>query len=136
MKTIQLLVMAVLAFSMNTACSSQTANNEKPSEVSVSGTVEVVYFHYTRRCMTCNAVESVAKEAVEELANSQVNFTEYNLDEEKGKEKGKELGISGQALMVIGGENKINLTNEGFMNARSNPEKLKAILKEKIISVM
>lgn len=86
--------------------------------------------------MTCNAVESVAKEAVEELANSQVSFAEYNLDEENGKEKGKELGVSGQALMVVGGENKINLTNEGFMNARSNPEKLKAILKEKIISVM
>ena len=136
MKTIQLLVMAVLAFSMNTACSSQTTKNEKPTEVSVSGTVEVVYFHYTRRCMTCNAVESAAKEAVEELANSQVSFAEYNLDEENGKEKGKELGVSGQALMVVGGENKINLTNEGFMNARSNPEKLKAILKEKIISVM
>ena len=136
MKTIQLLVMAVLAFSMNTACSSQTTKNEKPTEVSVSGTVEVVYFHYTRRCMTCNAVENAAKEAVEELANSQVSFAEYNLDEENGKEKGKELGVSGQALMVVGGENKINLTNEGFMNARSNPEKLKAILKEKIISVM
>lgn len=136
MKTIQLLFFTVLAFSINTACSSQTTKNEKPTRVSDSGTVEVVYFHYTRRCMTCNAVETVAKEAVTELANSQVNFSGYNLDEEEGKIKGEQLGVSEQTLMIVSGETKINLTNEGFMNARSNPEKLKAILKEKIVFAM
>jgi hypothetical protein len=128
--------MAVLAFSMNTACSSQTTKKDETTKVSETGTVEVVYFHYTRRCMTCNAVEAVAKEAVTELANSQVNFSGFNLDEEEGKIKGEQLGVSGQTLMIVSGETKINLTNEGFMNARSNPEKLKTILKEKVVSLM
>jgi hypothetical protein len=136
MKIIPLFIGAVFLFSMNTACSSQSPKNDEAPKVTESGTVEVVYFHYTRRCMTCNAVEAVAKEAVTELANSQVNFTGYNLDEEEGKVKGEQLGVSGQTLMIVSGETKINLTNEGFMNARSNPEKLKAMLKEKIVSFM
>ena len=43
-----------------------------------------------------------------------------------------ELGVSGQTLLIVSGETRINITNEGFMNARSNPEKLKQIMKEKI----
>ncbi|MGM0505502.1 MAG: nitrophenyl compound nitroreductase subunit ArsF family protein, partial [Bacteroidota bacterium] len=95
----------------------------------------VFYFHYTRRCATCNAVEDVAKEAIEEFYGDDVLFVSYNLDEADGKEKAEETGISGQTLIIVSGENKMNITNEGFMNARTNPEKLKQIIKEKIDSL-
>ena len=51
---------------------------------------------------------------------------------EKGEQKGEQLGVSGQSLFIIEGDTKINITNEGFLNARSNPDKLKQIIKEKI----
>lgn len=132
MKVVKLLFVTVVALSMNISCSAQTEKNEKLTTVPAIHNVEVYYFHYTRRCATCNAVENVSKEAIAELYGDKVSFTGYNLDEETGKIKGKELEISGQALLIVSGNTKINITNEGFMNARSNPEKLKAIIKEKI----
>jgi predicted membrane-bound dolichyl-phosphate-mannose-protein mannosyltransferase len=132
MKTIQGLILMVIVLGMNSSCSAQTKKEEASTRVSKSDKVEVYYFHYTRRCATCNAVESVSKEALAELYGSKVQFTDYNLDEEAGETKGKELKVSGQSLIIVAGDTKINITNEGFMNARSNPDKLKAIIKEKI----
>ena len=130
MKTIKVFLLAVLAFGMNISCSSQTKKDNKETSVSKAGKVEVYYFHYTRRCATCNAVEDVSKEAVAELYGDKVTFTDFNLDQEAGETKGKELEVSGQSLLIVAGDRKI--TNEGFMNARNNPAKLKAIIKEKI----
>lgn len=132
MKTIKVLLLVVMALSMNISCSAQTNKKEESAKISKADKVEVYYFHYTRRCMTCNSVESVSKNAVAELYGDKVSFTGYNLDEEAGEKKGKELEVSGQTLLIVAGDTKINLTNEGFMNARSNPDKLKEIIKSKI----
>ena len=132
MKTIRVLLLAVLIPGMNISCSAQNKKDDKSANISKADKVEVFYFHYTRRCATCNAVESVSKEAVKELYGDKVTFAGYNLDEEIGEVKGKELEVSGQTLLIVAGDTKINITNEGFMNARSNPEKLKSIIKEKI----
>lgn len=131
MKTSKILLLTVLAIGMNISCSAQSTD-DKSTSLSKANKVEVFYFHYTRRCATCNAVESVSKEAVAELYGNKVAFAGYNLEEEAGKAKGKELEVSGQTLLIVAGDTKINITNEGFMNARSNPDKLKAIIKEKI----
>ncbi len=132
MRTIKGLLFVVMALSINISCSAQINKKEKSATVTKTDKVEVYYFHYTRRCATCNAVESVSKEAVAELYGEKVSFAGYNLDEKAGEEKGKELEVSGQTLLIVAGDTKINLTNEGFLNARSNPDKLKAIIKEKI----
>lgn len=132
MKTIKVLLLAVMALSMNISCSSQTNKKEESAKISKADKVEVYYFHYTRRCMTCQAVEKVSEDAVAELYGDKVSFAGYNLDEDAGEKKGKELDISGQTLLIVAGDTKINLTNEGFMNARSNPDKLKQIIKDKI----
>ncbi|MBN1598456.1 MAG: hypothetical protein JW894_09185 [Bacteroidales bacterium] len=131
MKTIKLMFFALVALYINSSCSAQT-NKKEEIKLSQADKVEVHYFHYTRRCATCNAVESVSKKAIAELYGDKVSFTDYNLDEDIGKTKGDELEVSGQTLLIVAGDTKINITNEGFMNARSNPDKLKAIIKEKI----
>lgn len=132
MKTINFFLLAVMAFSMNISCSSQTTNTETSEQIANADKIEVYYFHYTRRCATCNAVESVSKDAIAEFYGDKVSFAGYNLDEKAGEEKGKQLEVSGQTLLIVAGDTKINLTNEGFMNARTNPDKFKAIIKEKI----
>jgi len=46
------------------------------------------------------------------------------------------LGVSGQCLLFVKGDEKIDLTSDGFMYARSNPEKLEEKIKETITNLM
>jgi hypothetical protein len=98
--------------------------------------VQVYYFHFTRRCETCIAIQNVTQKSISELYGDKVFFSDYNLDEVAGAEKGKDLGISGQTLLIISGNTKINITNEGFLYALGMPDKLKQVLKEKIDPIL
>ncbi len=132
MKSVKYLFISLMILSMNMSCSAQTDKKNDNTRISNTGKVEVYYFHYTRRCITCQSVENVSKEAVAELYGDKVVFSDFNLEEEKGRQKGEQVGVSGQTLLIVSGDTKINITIEGFMNARSNPDKLKQIIKEKI----
>jgi len=132
MKLVQYFFISLMALVMNISCSAQTDKSNDNKQILNSGKVEVYYFHYTRRCVTCQSVENVSREAVAELYGGKVVFADFNLEEENGRQKGEQLGVSGQTLLILSGDTKINITNEGFMNARSNPDKLKQIIKEKI----
>lgn len=128
MKTISLFLTLIVATSAGLTVSAQTDSNAGTKEVKAS----VYYFHNTARCVTCKAVEDVSKEAVMELYGTDVDFIALNIGEPDGKKEAERLGVSGQTLLIAGRDQKINLTTEAFMNARSNPDKLKQIIKEKI----
>jgi hypothetical protein len=104
--------------------------NQKSSEV------KVYYFHATRRCATCQAVETVSKEAVKEYYGDKVAFESINRDDERDNPLVAKYKISGTALLIVNGDKKVDLTNEAFMNARTNPEKFKSKLKSTIDSMM
>jgi len=102
---------------------------------------EVIYFHVTRRCATCQAVENEARNMVDdnyaELAKKGViSFKSFNFDEPAGKEAAQRLGVTGQVLLVVKGDVKKDLTAEAFMYALSSPEKVRKILKETIDEMM
>lgn len=135
MKTIQSILIGFILLNLF-SCNAQTNNNNTSNGVN-EDKIEVYYFHYTRRCATCNAVEDEAKNAIEKYysekyKNSEITFTSVNLDEEDGKKIGEKIGASGQALLIIKGDKKIDLTNDGFMNARTNPEKYHKRIKAEI----
>jgi thiol-disulfide isomerase/thioredoxin len=133
------LITIVLLMGVTLSCSAEANKNKEEKntkEIQQAEEVEVYYFHNTRRCATCKAVESVSKEAVKELDNENVSFTALNVEKTEGEEKAKELGISGQTLLIVSGDKKINITRESFLHARSNPEKLKQIVQEKISSLL
>ncbi len=133
MKAITFLTLALLMLNFGTACSSNASNaSETKTAALKADNVEVYYFHNARRCTTCKAVEAESKNAVKELYGDKISFAAYNLEEAKGEQKAKKLGVSGQTLLIVSGDTKINITNEGFMYARNNPEKLKQIIKSKI----
>lgn len=99
--------------------------------------VEVYYFHFTRRCTTCQNVENESKKAVETLypekvKKGEVSFQSINLDEKEGEAIGKKYGIEGQTLIVICGNKKVDLTDKGFLYANNRPEKLQAEIKKTI----
>jgi len=101
------------------------------------GTVKAYYFHFNARCTTCKTVEAQTKSDIEQLypelvKSGKVSFAAVNLDEPEGKKIGKDVGVSGQTLLLVKGDKKINITNEGFMYAVRQPEKFKSIIKEKV----
>jgi hypothetical protein len=44
----------------------------------------------------------------------------------------QKFGVSGQTLLLVKADQKINLTNEGFMYAVNKPDKFREIINEKI----
>jgi len=99
--------------------------------------IEAYYFHFTARCHTCRNVEAKAKESIEILypeliQKGKISFQSVNLDDESSKTLAEKLNIYGQTLLIVKGDKKVNLTNEGFMYANSDPEKLKSIIKAKV----
>ena len=109
---------------------SQTVNSE--TATSVSNKVEAYYFHMSTRCVTCKTVEAEAKKDLETLYGGKVNFQAVNLEDEKNKAIVEKLKISGQTLLIVKGDSKINITNEGFLYAVTNPEKFKSVIKAKV----
>jgi len=111
-------------------------NNAQTSGKESSGTasnkIKAYYFHFNARCETCRAVEAEAKAAIETLYPGRATFEAINLDETSSKSIAEKLKISGQTLLVVKGDKQVNLTNEGFMYATTNPAKLKSIIKQKV----
>jgi len=131
-KSIFLLLMAVAL----SACNAQPSN-EQESVAGDSEELQVYYFHFTKRCATCNAIENETKITLElyyadQVKGGDVTFTSLNLDEEDGKKMAEQLKVSGQTLLLVRGDQVVNLTNEGFMNARTNSSKFHEILKSNI----
>ena len=118
------------------SCTGQT--NQKPAlAISNNGDVEVYYFHMTIRCEACKTVEAEARKNIEMLYPDQVkagkiSFTALNLEEATGKSMGEKLGVNSQTLLIVKGDQKINITNEGFLYAGSKPLKFTEIIKSKI----
>lgn len=136
MKPIRIILVLALMAGLNLTMKAQTEVEKAEKTTIDKNKVEMYYFHTSRRCATCNAVEDVSKEAVKEYFGDQVKFQAYNLDEKDGKSMAKKLRVSGQTLLVVAGKERIDLTNEGFMNAKNNPDKLKRIIKEKIDTLL
>jgi hypothetical protein len=65
-----------------------------------------------------------------------MTFQSLNLEEASNKTIAEKLGVSGQTLLIVKGDRKINLTNEGFMYAVVKPEKFKEIINEKVDGLM
>ena len=106
--------------------------SKKVTESSTSTKVEAFYFHLSTRCVTCKAVEAEAKKNLESLYGGKVTFQAINIEDDASKAIVEKLKISGQTLLLVKGDTKINLTNEGFLYAMNNPEKFKSIIKEKV----
>ena len=97
---------------------------------------KVYYFHNTRRCPTCLAIEKETKKVLKEQPyseareNGELVFKSYNAENAANKKLVKELGVTGSALIVIKDGKKINLTSKGFMYGLKQPEKLRQALRD------
>ena len=105
-----------------------------------SPVVTVYYFHFTRRCATCLAVEENARKALgalfpDEVKTGEYTFTSLNLDEAGTKEIADKLKVGGQTLLVVCGDKKADITGQAWMSAH-DPEKMKKEVKSGIDKVL
>ncbi len=136
MKKFILTIFILSLVAMQYPCNAQDSQVQSGNQEMKTAELGVYYFHFERRCNTCINVETNSKKAVEELYPEQVKSGEYffqsvNLDEKSGKETGDELGIGMQALVVVHGDKKVDITGEGFMYV-DNYERLKSEVKKAV----
>ena len=137
MKKEFLLVFIVILILLSYSCNAQSDKGVVSANQLQPDMVEVYYFHFTQRCVTCRAIENETKKAIDELYSDALNeekitFISLNLEEEDGKKMAEKLNISGQTLLIVKDEKQVNLTNDGFLYARTNPEKLREALRKAI----
>jgi hypothetical protein len=138
MKKHNSILIILAAYAVIYAGTSISASGLPNGASSVTGNkVEVYYFHFTRRCMTCTNVENESRKAVESLypeqvKKSEITFKSVNLDEKEGEATGAKYKVEGQTLLVVSGDKRIDLTDKAFMYANNSPEKLKAEIKKAI----
>lgn len=109
----------------NKGCCSKTKAKDCKSKAKVADTeVKVYYFHATRRCATCESVERVSKETLNDHYKGKVAFITFNREDRKNKDLVNKYEISGQTLLVIKGDQVEDLTTKAFLYAKNDPEKL------------
>jgi len=122
------------------SCNAQT-DNRQTAETDSATDIQVYYFHMTTRCITCTTIEAEARRNVEMLYPEQykkgkISFVALNIEEPAGKAVGEKLGVNSQTLLIVSGDKKINITNEGFLYSVAKPEKFSAVIKEKVDSLL
>lgn len=136
-KALKLIVFIVALFLMSTVYAQTSSSNE--------GLVEVIYFHGKKRCATCNAIEKLSQEVVNEQFSSQVAdgtvvFKIVDITTKEGEALAEHFEVAWSSLFI----NKIegrkeqvnNMTKFAFANALNNPEEFKNGLTEKINSLL
>ena len=140
MRPISYVIVSLLFFGAMLSCDAQSSKTETEEGVIGTDKIEVYYFHNTRRCATCNAVEDVTKSTLEESYPEQmqkgvITFQSLNIEEDANEPLARELHVSGQTLLFVKNGKKKDLTNDAFMYARTNPEKLKEKIQKTIASL-
>lgn len=113
------------------------ADVSSDAAVTAADKVEVIYFHFSRRCVTCMAVENKTREVImalypDEYNKGTITFSSLNLEDEKNKPVAEKAKVTGQALLIMSGEFRKDLTAEGFMYANNNFDRWKAEIKKAI----
>ena len=102
--------------------------------------IEVIDFHSTHRCITCNAIEKHAKLTLdtyfsEELKEGKITFQVVNVDDKKNYKLAEKFQAAGTSLflnvIVNGEENQIDLTQFAFKYGKNEVE-FKKRLKSRI----
>lgn len=138
MKQIKFLSMLVFSLIL-TSCNGQDKTKTATIDKTISK-IEVIDFHSTHRCMTCNAIEASTKYTLDtyfskEVKEGKITFQVINVDKKENEKMAESFEASGTSLflnVVNGGKEKhIDLTDFAFMKGNEQEEFAKE-LKQKI----
>lgn len=136
MKSTIITLLLILTGLFNLDSFAESPKQENKPKISADK-IEVYYFHYSRRCLTCQAVENETLKSIKNLypvlyKSGKITFSSVNLDQSNSKKLAEKLSIGGQTLLVVKGNIKTDLTDKGFLYAKNSPEKLKQELQKVI----
>ena len=130
-RILTILVLSIMLFSCN-----GNAQNEQSKSSNINNKIEVIDFHSTHRCMTCNAIEANTKFTLNtyfanELKSGEITFQSVNVDEDENYEMAEKYEASGTSLflnvVINGKETIINLTDFAFSKGRDKEAFSKAL---------
>ena len=138
MKFLSIKLASLLLFSFLISCNSNnkseqdnTQNETAQAETEVQqesalamNTLEVIQFHSTNRCMTCQKIEKLTKDVLEGYDN--VEFKLVNVDDKSNEAMAEKFEASGTALFLHNTKTDDfkNLTEFAFMTARQRRQVL------------
>lgn len=126
------------------ACGAKTTTQTSENETMENG-VEVLYFHGKQRCVTCNAIERLTHEVIEEnfakeLKNGTIVFHVIDISQPENEAIADKYEVAFSSLFVTkwinGVSIKTNMTDFAFSYAKNQPEAFKKGLKEKLDEVL
>ncbi len=135
MRLLKLMMIVLFVSGITTVANAQSEKEKNTSKANVAEKVDVYYFHATRRCKTCQSVENAARKVVDELALENVVLTTINRDEDEENPLIEKHKINGQTLLVVSGDEVVDLTNYAFMYAMTKPKKVEKKIKSTIDSL-
>ncbi|MFZ1705940.1 MAG: nitrophenyl compound nitroreductase subunit ArsF family protein [Saprospiraceae bacterium] len=102
------------------------------SEANTSPNVQVLQFHSTHRCVTCNHIEKLTKETLQKYPA--IPFILVNVDDKKNEKIAEKFEATGTALFLFNPKtgSKKDLTDFAFMKAKNKPEEFKKGLEKEI----
>lgn len=117
------------------SCSEQQPKQSR--ELPITGSkIEVLDFHSTHRCKTCNAIEANTKYTLntffdKEMKTGKITFQLVNIDLDENEVMAEKFQASGTALFLNvvsnGKENHIELTDLAFMKGNDKAAFSKAL---------
>lgn len=142
MKKLKVLIIAFIGLSIFACGEKKQQNNEE--NIATKNVIEVIDFHSTHRCVTCESIELNAKYTLEtyfaeELKGGKITFQVVNVDEEENYKMAEKFEATGTALFINvvkeGKEERIDLTEFAFTNGRDTEtfsEELKIKIEEQL----
>ena len=130
------LILSFFVILSMTACNNQSksTNTDNATVAIDTSTVNVYYFHGKQRCITCIAVGNIAKETVENnyKDNNKVQFVEINTSDKNNEALIEKYEVTWNALIIAKDDNYVEITDQAFATAISNPQTLEKLITEEI----
>ena len=136
-----ILLTAIAAITLTACGASGTKSKDKQAAATEQaaieqGTLRVYSFHGDQRCITCRAIEKLAKEVVAELKNDNIDLKVINISDKANEALADKYEVTWSSLVLDNGKTANNVTEMAFSYAKNQPDVFKKNLKAEIAKLL
>lgn len=129
-----------LLYLLLVACNQSPNGSNGNTEIAAvdEAKVNVYYFYGRQRCITCNTLQEVAKDAIMSnfKGNRDVAFLEIDFSKRENGALADKYEIVFSSLVIASGDSHKDITDEAFAMVMSNPEGLKSLIVNETIQFL
>ena len=129
-----------LLYLLLVACNQSPNGSNGNTEIAAvnEAKVNVYYFYGRQRCITCNTLQEVAKDAIMSnfKGNRDVAFLEIDFSKRETGALADKYEIVFSSLVIASGDSHKDITDEAFAMVMSNPEGLKSLIVNETIQFL